>query len=233
MDLNIVRQQHFAYQDALRSLGVNVVCLLELPDMPDAVFIEDTAIVLDECAILTRPGAVSRRAEVDSVADVLSAYRDLFRISYPGTLDGGDVLVIDKDVFVGLTNRSNQEGIDQLQKILLPYNYQVHSVLVQDCLHLKSAVTRVAEDTLLVNNAWVSTDQLPDMNIIDIDPSEPFAANALKIGDYVLYQPFFLKTRRRLEAEGIRLCLVDQSELLKAEGALTCCSLVFKDSPQI
>jgi dimethylargininase len=185
-------------------------------------------VVLDECAIITRPGADSRKPETESVARALAPYRTLHQIQAPGTLDGGDVLVVGKRIWVGLATRSNRSAIDQMQAFLELYFYVVHGVPVTGCLHLKSAVTQVAQDTLLINPAWVDRAAFPGMQFIEVDPAEPYAANALMIGEAILYQPAYPKTRLRLEAAGIYPILVDQSELAKAEGALTCCSLVFK-----
>ena len=228
INLTEARRQHLAYEAALRSLGVEVLSLSEEPDLPDAVFVEDAAIVLDECAIITRPGAVSRRPETESVARALAPYRKPFTIQAPGSMDGGDVLTIDKTIFVGLTGRTNQIAVEQLQTFLMPFGYSVQGVPVSGCLHLKSAVTQVAKDLLLFNPAWVEESNFPSMEFIEVDPSEPYAANALLVGEALLYQPAYPRTLSRLEAAEIRPILVDQSELAKAEGALTCCSLIFR-----
>jgi dimethylargininase len=227
IDLENARRQHQAYEEALRLLGVEVVSLPEEPDLPDSVFVEDTALVLDECALLTRPGADSRKPEVESIARALAPYRSLHQVQSPGSVDGGDVLRVGKSIWVGLTTRSNQSAIDQMQEFLKPYGYSVHGVTVNGCLHLKSAVTQAAENTLLINPAWVEKSDFPGMEFIEIDPSEPSAANVLLIGETAVYQPAYPKTLKRLEMAGIHPVLVDASELAKAEGALTCCSLVF------
>ena len=227
IDLENARCQHHAYEEALRSLGVQVLLLAEEPDLPDSVFVEDTAIVLDECALLTLPGAASRRLEVESIAAALAPYRTLQRVEPPGTLDGGDVLVVGKDIWVGLTSRSNAAAIEQMQEFLQPHGYQVHGVQVSGCLHLKSAVTQAATDTLLINPAWVRRDDFPGLKFIEIHPSEPSAANILMVGEATVFQPSYPRTLERLESAGIRPVLVDASELAKAEGALTCCSLIF------
>ena len=227
IDLALARRQHHAYEQALRGLGVEVHCLPEEPDLPDAVFVEDTAIVLDECGLLTRPGADSRQAESGSIARALAPYRTLFSILAPGRLDGGDVLTVGKAIYVGLSSRSNQAAVDQMQAFVKPYGYTVRSMQVSGCLHLKSAVTQVAAGTLLVNPAWVDKINFPGMKFIEIDPSEPYAANALMVGGSVIHQPAYPQTNARLKAAGIDPLLVDESELGKAEGALTCCALIF------
>ncbi len=228
IDLETARRQHRKYEAALESLGVQVLSLPAETDLPDSVFVEDTAVVLEECAVVTRPGAESRRPEMDSIAGALAPYRRLFTIQEPGTLDGGDVLRLGKTIFVGLSSRSNQSAIQQMQAFLAPYGYSVKGVKPSGCLHLKSAVTQVAEDTLLVNPVWVDRADFPLHNFIEVDPSEPEAANAVMVGDAVIFQPVYPKTCQRLERAGVRLVLVDASELGKAEGALTCCSLIFE-----
>jgi dimethylargininase len=228
IDLKRAVAQHHQYEESLQSLGVEVLRLPEQPHLPDAVFVEDTAVVLDECAIITRPGADSRKPETKSVARALAPYRTLYTIQAPGRLDGGDVLVVGKRIWVGMATRSNPSAIEQMQAFLEPFGYAVGGVPVSGCLHLKSAVTQVAQDTLLINPAWVDQVNFPGMEFIKVDPSEPYAANALLVGEAMLYQPAYPKTLQRLEEAGIHPILVDQSELAKAEGALTCCSLIIK-----
>jgi dimethylargininase len=196
-------------------------------DLPDAVFVEDTAVVLDECAVITRPGAASRRRETDAVAQALAPYRKLFQVCPPGTLDGGDVLRAGNRLYVGLSTRSNQAGVEQLRTFLAPYRLSVVAVESARCLHLKSAVTPVSPDTLLINPAWVDRALFSGLHFIEVDPSEPHAANALLVGQTVVYQPTFPGTLKRLEQAGLRVALVNMSELGKAEGGLTCCSLIF------
>ena len=230
IDLARARQQHHAYENVLRRLGVQVQSLPEEPGLPDSVFVEDIAIVLDECALLTRPGAISRQAETSSIAAALAPYRVLYQIQAPGTLDGGDVLVASQTIYAGLSSRTNQAAIDQLRGFTEPHGYTVKEVRLSGCLHLKSSVTLVAANTLLVNPAWVEPLNFQAFKKIEIHPSEPYAANALLVGACVLYQPAFPRTRERLESAGIHPLLVDASELGKAEGALTCCSLIFSSS---
>lgn len=226
IDLQIAREQHQQYENVLKSIGCEVVSLPEIPDLPDSVFVEDTAVVLDEAAIITNPGAVSRRPEIDSIVEVLQKYRKLIHVQSPATVDGGDVLVVGKNIYVGLSTRSNSEAVNQMQSSLKDFGYQVFGVEVTGCLHLKSAVTQVAENTLLINPSWVDKNLFGGMNFIGIDESEPFAANGLMIADKVIYPTAFPKTQKILEENGIDLVLVDADELAKAEGAVTCCSLI-------
>jgi len=226
IDVRLAEAQHEAYERALAKLGCWVLSLPAEPDLPDAVFVEDTAVVVDEVAVITCPGAGSRREETASVAAVLAKYRPVVAIEAPGTLDGGDVLRLGRRFHVGLTGRTNREGIAQLAALVAPHDYTVEAVPVRGCLHLKSAVTQVAPDAVLVNPSWVDADAFPQHTRILVHPDEPFAANALMIGDSVIYPEAFPHTARQLEATGIRVFAVDVSELAKAEGAVTCCSLI-------
>lgn len=228
INLETAMEQHTQYERALRSLGVEIVSLPAEPELPDSVFVEDAALVLDEVAILTRPGAESRRPEVESISKALSPYRELETIQPPGCLDGGDILQAGKMIYVGMSTRSNISAIQQMQTYLKPFGYKVKGIKVTGCLHLKSAVTQVADDTLLINPAWVDKVEFAGNQMIEVHPSEMYGANALQIGETLLYQPNFPETSRRLEAAGLKIKLVDASELAKAEGALTCCSLIFK-----
>ncbi len=194
--------------------------------MPDAVFVEDTAIVLDEVAVITRPGAASRRPETASIARALEPYRELRFIEAPATIDGGDVLHVGRALFVGLTSRSSKEGIAQLRELVAPFGYSVTGVPVTGCLHLKTAVTQIAPDALLINPAYVDPGAF-NMQYIEVDPSEPFGGNAVLINEKVIYPAAFPRTRRRMEQAGISVRTVDASELAKAEGGVTCCSLLF------
>ncbi len=228
IDLERARAQHLQYEAALKQLGVAVLALPEEPLLADSVFVEDAALVLDECAVITRPGAESRRPETESIADILSPYRKLFHIEAPARVDGGDILHIGRVIYVGLSSRSDTNAMEQMQDCLHPYGYELKPVVVTGCLHLKTAITQVAEDTVLINPAWVDKHQFEDVKFIEIDPSEPYAANAVLIGGTAIYPAAFPRTRRRLGDAGIRLVTVEADELAKAEGAVTCCSLIFK-----
>jgi dimethylargininase len=227
IDLALARAQHQQYEAALRDLGCEVIALSPENDLPDSVFVEDVALVFDEVAIITRPGADSRKPETESIALTLSPYRTLFTIEAPGTLDGGDVLRVGKIVYIGLSSRSNQSAVEQMQKFLAPYGYTVKGVEVTGCLHLKSAVTQVSADTVLINPAWVERSIFGTMKFIEVDEGEPSAANAVWIDSAVLYPSNFPQTQRRLEQAGLRLKIIDATEVAKAEGAVTCCSLIF------
>jgi dimethylargininase len=227
IDIARARSQHAAYERALETdAHCQIVRAPAAPDLSDAVFVEDTAIVLDEVAIITRPGAASRRAETAGVADVLRHYRELRYIEAPGTIDGGDVLFCGRRGFIGRTSRTNEAAIEQVRSIVEPFGYAVHGVDVRGCLHLKSAATVVAETQLLINPDRISRDDFPGVDFLCVDPREPDAANILKAGDDYIYSSAFPRTREMLE-RSLALTILDMSELAKAEGAVTCCSLIF------
>lgn len=226
IDVKVARQQHHSYTEALKSLGCEVIALPAEADLPDSVFVEDTALVLPEVALITRPGADSRKPEVPSIMKALDPYRPLLRITEPATVDGGDVLVVGKNIYVGLSTRSNDFAVRQMQELLGEYGYSVTGVQMHDCLHLKTAVTRVDDRTLLINRKFVDTHHFEGYDLIDVDPSEPLSANCLPIGGSIIFPVAFPKTRGRLEARGYKVKTVQVDELAKAEGAVTCCSLI-------
>ena len=232
IDLGLALEQHRIYEACLAELGCDVRRLPADPELPDAVFIEDTAVVFDEVAIVTRPGAASRRPEVEPVARALEPLRPLARIEAPATLDGGDVLVLGRVVLVGRSGRTDAAGVAQLARHLAPWGYEVRSVSVTGCLHLKSAVTRGGDDLLLYNPEWIDAAALPPADCVAVHPDEPSAANVLPVGDTLLLPSSAPRTRERLERRGLRVRAVDNSELAKAEGALTCCSLIVPSLPR-
>ncbi|GMV09622.1 MAG: N(G),N(G)-dimethylarginine dimethylaminohydrolase [Gemmatimonadota bacterium] len=227
IDLEIARRQHAEYEAALESLGVLIVRLPELPDHPDAVFVEDTALVLDEVAVLTRPGAESRRGEVDAMAEALAPFRRTVRITGEATLDGGDVLRLGRTLYVGRSRRTTAEGVAALGALVAPYGYEVREVPVRGALHLKSAATQVGPEWILVNPEWVDAAHFEGYDALTVDAGEPFAANAVLVNGAVVHSTAFPRTQAMLRAHGIRVVGVDASELAKAEGGVTCCSLLF------
>lgn len=230
IDPDLARRQHQAYARALESLGCTVRLLPAQPDMPDAVFVEDTALVLDELAVCTRPGVESRRREVPSMAEVLAGYRKLEFISAPGTLEGGDILRIGRRIYVGLSARSNPEGIRQLEQFVRAHGYHVEAVPIRGCLHLKSAVTGVDGETVLLQRDWVDPASFKNFRHIAIDEREPHAANALRVDAGLVYPDCFPRTLERLRRSDVLVTTVDVSELQKAEGAVTCCTLLLQEA---
>src|SRR5216110_1176870 len=219
--------QHKAYRSCLAELGVWVVSLPAEPELPDAVFVEDPAVVVDEVAVISVMGTPSRRPEARSIADALSGYLPLKFLVEPAALDGGDVLRIGRRVFAGFSQRSNSEGIVQLHDVLQAYDYQLQSVEVRGCLHLKSACSYIGNDTILINRAWIDAERFRGFQLLDVPDEEPAAANALLIKDVVVIPASFPKTRALLEQRGFRVRTIDLSELQKAEAGVTCGSLIF------
>ena len=219
-------QQHTAYENALRKIGYTVKQISETPELPDGVFVEDTAVVFPELAVITRPGAKSRRPETESMAEALSQYRELSFIEYPGTLDGGDVMVAGKEVFFGLSQRTNKEAIGQFAEIVKPLGYRVTGVPVRNCLHLKTAASYVDEGLLLINPEWVNADAFPGYRCETVHPGEPYGANVIRRENRALCPVAFPHTAEWLAARGYDVLTIDQSELAKAEAGVTCCSIL-------
>ena len=228
IDLARAQRQHEAYELLLAKLGARVISLPAEPDLPDSMFVEDPVVVLDELGVILPLGTESRRGEASSLAQELAKYRKLEYVRLPGTLEGGDVLRVGRKLFVGLSKRSNAEGIRQFAEIVKPHNYEVIPVTVTGCLHLKSAVTQIADNVLLANRAWFDVTPFAGFDWIDVDPAEPHAANALALGGTVIFPASFPRTRGRIGSLDYHVIPLDISELQKAESGLTCSSLLFE-----
>jgi dimethylargininase len=190
------------------------------------VFVEDAAVVVDEIAIVARPGAASRRGEVPTVEAALAELRPIARIESPGTLDGGDVLRIGRRLWVGRSGRTNAEGARQLAVLLAPFGYDVRETSFTGCLHLKTAATGAADDLVVVNPAWIDPALFDPLRHVAVHPEEPFAANVLRLDGTVFVPADAPRTIERIGAHGIQVAPLDMSELAKAEGGLTCCSVL-------
>jgi dimethylargininase len=228
IDFERAREQHQAYCEALQGLGLELVRLPADESCPDACFVEDTAVVLDELAVLTMPGAESRRAELDAVAQALLGFRRVERIALPATLDGGDVLRMGHRLFVGRSRRTSDAGIEALRGLAAPFRYEVVPVEVTGCLHLKSAVSALDDETVLANTAWFDASALAPYRILSVAASEPHAANVLHVRGQILGHHGFLHTLDRLDRHGYRVTPLDVSEFLKAEAGLSCKSILFR-----
>lgn len=226
IDIGRAIEEHNAYVVVLESLGCRIERLPSDDSMPDAVFIEDTAVVTSALGVITRPGAAARRAEVHAVREALSRYRHLVEIEAPGTLDGGDVVVAGRTVLVGRSSRTNDEGREQLGRALSAFGFTTRSIGLRDCLHLKSAVTALDDETLLVERRWVDVDALAGFDLVDVDAAESGAANVLRVGSTLVHPQRFPRTRAVLQSRGWPVVSVTCDELAKAEGAVTCCSLI-------
>jgi len=228
IDIDLAIEQHKQYEQLLAAMGVHVISLPEQPELPDAVFVEDPLIVFDEVAIVTCMGAPTRRAESETLAEAISAFRPVRVILDPATIEGGDVMRIGCDVFVGLSTRTNAAGVQQLTRELEPFGYRITPVEVRGCLHLKSACCSMGDGKILANKDWLDTAPLRDYEIVGVALDEPGAANILRIGDTILMPASFPHTQRIVRREGLEVRTVDISELMKAEAAITCSSVIFE-----
>jgi dimethylargininase len=226
IDIERAAGQHAAYVQRLREAGLTVYELAADPRLPDSVFVEDPAVVVDEVAVIARMGAESRRGEAHAMADALGRFRPLVRMTAPATLDGGDVFRVDRTLFAGLSERTNEAGIAQLRDAVAAWGYEVRPVEVRGCLHLKSGACWVGGDTLLVNREWVDATAFAGYDLVDVE--EPWAADVLKLGNFVLMPAGFPKTQAMLERAGFAVQTIDVSELQKAEAGVTCMSVIFR-----
>ncbi len=227
IDLAKAEQQHREYERCLAELGAQVISLPAEPGLPDSVFVEDPALVLDEVALIARMGPESRREEARTLAEALARFRPLHHLTAPATLEGGDVMRVGRTLFVGASARTNSAGIEQLTDEVARFGYVVLTIAVRGCLHLKSACTYLGNDTILAHRAWIDITPLHGFRIVNVAPEEPWAGNTLTVGGTVLIPSAFPATAAMLENLGHRVRMLDISELMKAEAALTCSSLIF------
>jgi dimethylargininase len=220
--------QRAVYAALLRELGFAVQELPRLSLHPDAVFVEDTALVLDEVAVILRPGAPARRGETESVAAALAPFRELLTLAEPATMDGGDLVVLDGVVLVGRSARTNHAGLRALAHLLLPFGYRVKACDVRGVLHLKTACTALDAETLLVHPPAVDLHRVAGARLLAVPPEEAEGANVVRAGDTLLVSAQAPRTADLLAAAGYALRTVDVSELAKAEGGLTCLGLLFE-----
>ena len=227
IDIDAARFQHRAYREALTECGAHVIVLQAVEHLPDAVFVEDVAIVLDEIAILLPMGVGSRSEEPERIVSDLRLWREVVRLPEGTRAEGGDVVRLDRKLYVGRTGRSDDAGIAALAAASAGLGYQVVPVEVAGCLHLKSACTALDDDTILVNPEWVDASAFAVPRAIEVPAVEPWAANAVRAGEAVLVQAGCPRTADRIAKAGFDVREVDVSELAKAEGSLTCLSLLF------
>ena len=226
-DVQRASQQHATYVQALKAAGVAVEVLPEEPDLPDATFVEDTVIMLDEVAVICRPGRPARQPESDRIEPFISRVRNIAKISAPGTIEGGDVLRIGKTLYVGASTRSNEEGIGQLPAHVSRFGYNLVPVAVNKCLHLKTAVTSPADGLVIGNPEWIDLSVFRHFEILKVPASEPWGGNTLRVNELVLVPNNCPQTAELLVAKGIKVGSVEISELQKAEAGLTCLSVLF------
>jgi len=229
IDYNRALRQHADYCKMLSRCGLAVRTLDVNRDLPDCVFIEDTAIVLDEVAVLASMGVESRRAEPAGIEPVLKEYRQVHRLGPGATLEGGDVLQIGRTLLVGLSSRTNSAGVTALEAIVRRHNYRVIPVAVRQCLHLKSACTALPDGTLLVNPAWLEMTALRAFDFVRVPEEEPLAADTLPIGRRVCVPAENVRTAELIRQRGFEVETVDLSEFAKADGGITCLSILVED----
>jgi len=225
-DYSLMLQQHHTYVDTLNNLGLQVTELEALDDYPDAHFVEDTAVVVPEIAIIARPGAKSRRGEEITIEDVLAKYKNIEKIKAPGTVDGGDVLITGKKVYIGISERTNQEGANQLSEILKKFGYDSTYISVNKGLHLKSDVNYIGKNTVLMKDIF-DTQDFKSYNKIIVKPEESYAANSLLVNNKLIIPKGFAETKLRLLEAEFDVIELDMSESQKMDGGLTCFSLRF------
>ncbi len=224
---SLMLEQHAAYARTLQGLGLQLQVLPPLPGFPDAYFVEDVAVVVPEVAVITRPGALARRGEAPHIEAALAKHRSLAHITDPGTLDGGDILIVDRTVFIGLSDRTNAEGARQLAEILGTHGYTARTVPVAECLHFKSSVTHVGGRDLLVSTAFSGRPEFEGFTCHVMDEDETYACNTLLVNGTLITPKGFPKTLARLQALGRPIVELDMSEGRKMDGGLTCMSLRF------
>lgn len=229
LDPVLARIQHERYARLLKDVGLEVQVLPADPRYPDSCFVEDTAVILNGCALLTRPGAPSRRGEMPAVRQALQDAFLLHEIEPPGKLDGGDVLIVGKRVLVGRSSRTNTAGIRQLEELAGGLGYSVRTARIRGALHLKSLVTALTDDILICGERCGIEDALEDFEKIRIPDAEEYAANVLRLpGERRILIPSGApETARLLHEAAFDVTEIDLSELRKADGALTCLSLLW------
>ena len=218
--------QHDRYVGALEKCGLKVTVLAADDRYPDSVFIEDTAIVTDRCAIIANPGAAGRRGEVHEVEEVLSGlYGDVERIVSPGTLDGGDVLQVGDHFYVGLTRRTNKEGAEQLSALLQAYGFRASFVELRRFLHLKTGVAYLGGNDLVVAGELAANDDFEGFDKIFVTPDEEYCANCIRVNDHVLVAGGCERTKEKIVERGYEVIELEMSEFRKVDGGLSCLSL--------
>ena len=233
IDVDKAIEQHEAYCEVLRKHSINVITLNRNLSLPDSVFVEDTALVLDKIAIMLPMGAKARMAESKLIETNLEKFRSIVRIKAPARIDGGDILRISKKLFVGNSTRTNKKGIRALHKIVSPLGFEVIKVQLADCLHLKTACTALDEKTVLLNPEWVDAEAFKNYKQIETPISQPFAANILRLGKTILVHSGFKRTQELLEEKNYQVESIDISEFTKAEAGLTCMSLIFDAKEEV
>ncbi len=227
IDVARAREQHAAYVQALRDLGLEVAVVPADDAYPDCCFVEDTCVIAEGIALMTMPGAASRRGEMPAVRAALPPDLEIVEMNRPATLDGGDCLRTAGRIYVGRSARTNAYGVQKLRRTFEPAGLDVVDLPVPDALHLKCHVTPLGREMILLVEDWLPPAMFPDVRAVVVPAAEAYAANVLAIGDTVLMAAGFKRTRDALEAAGFRVVALETTEFRKADGSLTCLSLVY------
>jgi dimethylargininase len=228
IDIELAIRQHAEYERRLCEAGYRLESLPADPRFPDGLFVEDTAVVLPELAILARPAPLARRGEVELVAERLARYRPCSWLAPDGLLEGGDVLRVGRRLYVGCSQRTNLAGIDSLRRLVDAIGYSVVSVPVDGCLHLKTACTALDEQTVLVNSSWIPVAALQGLRVVPVPVQEPWGANVLRLPHGILASDSYPRTLDLLAGLGYAPLPIAASEFHKAEAGLTCLSLLLE-----
>jgi len=226
-DYQLCLKQHQAYVEALKICGLEVIELEVEEDFPDSTFVEDTAIVTEKCAIITHPGHETRRGEVSSIENELKKYRPIEQIKAPGTLDGGDIMQVEDHFYIGLSNRTNKEGADQLTSFLNKYGYTASTIDVKDILHLKSGVNYIGDGIIVLMESLKDLKEVATYEKMLIKPEETYASNCVRINDCIVMAKGFPDTKKKLSTTPYKIIELDMSEFEKMDGGLSCLSLRF------
>ena len=227
-DYSLALHQHQDYVDALKVCGLDVTILKADENYPDSVFVEDTALLTSHCAIITNPGAPSRNGEILKMFKILSGfYRNIESIEESGTLDAGDVMMVGKHFYIGLSERTNENGANQLITFLKKYRMTASTITLEKSLHLKTGASYLENNNLLATREFLRKSEFQRFNIIEIDDDESYAANCVWINDKVLVPKGFPETKSKIEALGYTTIVINVSEFQKLDGGLSCLSLRF------
>lgn len=227
IDVVLAKRQHAEYCRALQKLGLDLIWIKGDNTLPDSCFVEDTAAVFMEKAVICNMRMKSRANEVAEVAKVIEELKETHRIKPPATIDGGDVLSVEDRVFVGISARTNLNAVNQLRKILQNSKLNIVPVRVHKVLHLKSACTYLGNDSVILSRGRFDTNVLQGLTKIIVPKGEEYAADCLAINGTVLMAKGYFKTRKLLEKEGLIVEELETSEFRKGDGALTCLSIIW------
>ena len=227
-DYDLLLIQHEAYIEALKKCDVEIDILPADEKFPDSTFVEDTAVVTKDFAIVTNPGAPSRADEIIAMEPIIKKYFEtIYTIKAPGTIDGGDVLQIDNHFYIGLSNRTNEQGAKQFGEIVSKHDYQYTIVTLKQLFHLKTGISYIGDETIVVTGELVDHPDFSTYKKIIVPKNEAYAANCIRVNDYVIVPKGYPKTKQAIENASFQTIAVDTSEFRKHDGGLSCLSLRF------